>query len=68
MIEPRLAYNYAILDENNRCAGVKTYSYEVPLANFIAIPTLNYDYYNKYYDYTSGKWYYEAELVTEFIS
>lgn len=59
MIEPRLAYTYALLDGNNRCYGCKTYSYEVPLSNYIPVPTLNDNYLDKYYSYQTGLWYYD---------
>ena len=60
MIEPRLHYNYAILDENNRCVGCKTYSYEVPLSNFIPVPVPSNSYLDKYYNYSDGLWYYDS--------
>lgn len=67
MIEPRLGYTYAIIDENNRCYACRTYNVEIPLDNYIPVPSLNDDYYGKYYNRADGKWYYEPEFVTEFI-
>jgi hypothetical protein len=66
MIEPRLAYTYAILDENNCCVGCRTYSYQVPLSNYIAIARLNYDYLDKYYSYETGLFYYDAACTQVF--
>lgn len=56
-----LQYNYAILDENDCCGGVVTYSCEVPLDNYILIPELNNDYMYKYYDRETETWFYDAE-------
>lgn len=61
MIEPRLPYNYAILDENNCCVGCRTYSYNIPLENYIPISSLNYDYLGKYYK--EGLWYTDSEFT-----
>ena len=67
MIEPRLTYHYAAIDENNCCVGVETCTYQIPLEEYILIPVFTYDYMGKYYDRASGKWFYEPEFVTEFI-
>lgn len=67
MIEPRLAYWYAIIDGSGRCVGVETTNYEVPVDTYILIPVLTSEYMGKYYDRVSGKWFYESEFVTEFI-
>ena len=66
MIEPRLQYTYAILDENNCCVGCRTYSYEVPLNNYIPVPHVNEDYIDKYYNWDDGLFYYEPEYITVF--
>lgn len=66
MIEPRLAYTYCILDENNRCVGCRTCSYEVPLDNYILVPRLNDNYLDKYYSYETGLFYYDAECTQVF--
>ena len=67
MIEPRLQYIYAVIDENNCCVSVSTTTYEVPWDTYILIPVFTYDYRGKYYDRESEKWFYEPEFVTEFI-
>ena len=67
MIEPRLQYIYAIIDENNCCVGVVTGTNQVPLDTYILIPEFTYDYEGKYYDRATGKWFYEPEFITEFI-
>lgn len=66
MIEPRLAYTYAIIDEDYRCYGCKTYSYEVPLSNYIPVAHVNEDYIGKYYNPADGLFYYEPEYITVF--
>ena len=67
MIEPKLAYFYAVIDENNCCVSVLTTTYIVPLDTYIEISSLNYDYMDKYYNRENEKWFYEPEFVTEFI-
>ena len=67
MIEPRLAYWYAVIDGNNCCVSVRTTTFEVPLNTYVLIPVFTEDYMGKYYNRTNNKWYYEAEFVTEFI-
>lgn len=56
-----LEYNYAVLNDNDQCVAVLTYSCEVPLDTYILIPNLNGDYMDKYYDRETGIWYYDAE-------
>lgn len=58
-----LQYFYAVLDENGRCHSVITSSYEVPLDNYIAISSLNDDYYNKYYNHEDGLWYTDSTFT-----
>lgn len=67
MVEPKLAFLYAVIDGNNCCVSVQTTSYEVPLNTYIPISVFTYDYMGKYYNRENGKWYYESEFVTEFI-
>lgn len=62
-----LQYFYAVLDENNCCGGVITSSYEVPFDNYILIDSLNEDYCDKYYSYTTKKWYYDAACTQEVV-
>ena len=61
-----LAYNYAIINANYRCTGCKTYSYEVPLDNFIPVPSIHDDYIGKYYNPADGLFYFELEYITVF--
>lgn len=61
-----LQYNYAVLNENDQCNAVLTYSCEVPLDTYILIPELNDDYMYKYYDRETGIWYYDAEHTQVF--
>ena len=61
MIQPRLYYNYAVLDENGCCHSVITSSYEIPLDNYILISSLNYAYKDKYYK--DGIWYEDSEFT-----
>lgn len=67
MIEPRLQYIYAVLDDNDCCTSVLTSTYIVPLDNYVLVPVFTYDYRGKYYNRETDKWYYEPEFVTEFI-
>lgn len=67
MKEARLAYHYAIINNDNCCVSVRTSTYEVPWDTYILIPVFTNDYMGKYYDRASGKWFYEPEFVTEFI-
>ena len=67
MIEPRLAYHYAIINAENCCVSVRTSTHQIPLDTYILIPVFTNDYMGKYYDRESGKWFYEPEFVTEFI-
>lgn len=66
MIEPRLPYNYAILDVNNCCVGCRTYSYQVPLNNYIPVPRTSDEYIDKYYSYETELWYYDQECTQIF--
>jgi hypothetical protein len=66
MIEPRLAYTYAILDANNCCVGCRTYNVEVPLANYVPVPRVREDYIGKYYSYETGLFYYDVECTQIF--
>jgi hypothetical protein len=58
-----LQYNYAVLDANDCCGGVVTYSIEVPLDNHILIPEMNNDYMYKYYNRENQMWYWDAEFT-----
>lgn len=60
-----LQYNYAYLDGNNCCVGCKTYSYEVPLNNYIPVPDARNDYIGKYYSFDTDLWYLDAAMTIE---
>ena len=56
-----LQYNYAVVEpETGRCYSCGTYSYQVPLSNYIPVPDATDDYYNKYYNFDDGLWYWDA--------
>lgn len=68
VIEPRLQYNYAkIRLESGLCVGCMTFSYEIIDEEYIPVPRASNEYVGKYYNQLNGKWYYEAEFITEFI-
>ena len=70
MMNPKsvnLPYNYAVIDENYRCTGCGTYSYEVPLDNFIPVEVSSDEYIGKYYNPEDGLFYYEPEYINVFI-
>lgn len=71
VIEPRLAYNYAIVDRATKmCIEVRTSSIEMHSTEtelFVSIPTYNDEYGFKYYDETTGKWYYDDAMTNEWI-
>lgn len=71
-IEPRLAYNYAIVDRSSKmCIEVRTSSAEMVSSEtelYISIATYNYDYLFKYYDENTGKWYHDAAMTNEWVS
>ena len=68
MIEPRLAYNYAIIDETGWCYEVCSTSRNCDgMEGYIAIPTCNTDYMDKYYNVNDSKWYLESTFETEWI-
>ena len=68
MIEPRLAYNYAFVDETGYCYEVRTTSRNCDgMEGYIRIPEYNPDYLEKYYNQENGKWYLEETFSTEWI-
>lgn len=68
MIEPRLAYNYALIDETGWCYEVRTTSRNCDgWDGYISIPEYSYAYMDKYYNIADGKWYLEASFSTEWI-
>lgn len=62
-------YNYAEIDpDTNMCIGIQTTSLNCDgEANLVRIATYIDDYVEKYYDWNTGKWYYDAEMTDEWI-
>jgi hypothetical protein len=64
-----LAYNFAEIDPaDNMCIGIMTTTN--PNQNpalFVPVATYSDDYVEKYYDWDTGKWYYDAEMTQEWI-
>lgn len=56
-----LQYNYAVIDtETFRCRHCGTFSYQVPLSNYIVIPYATDDYLDKYYNLNGDQlWYHD---------
>lgn len=62
-----LQYNYAQIDlETYQCVSVFTSSHEIPLPDYIEVPTMHSGYYEKYYNPADGLFYYEPEYITVF--
>lgn len=68
------AYNFAEIDNaTNMCIGVMTTSNpneEGPTGlgtTYVAVPDDDDNYIFKYYDFDTGKWYYDAEMTQEYI-
>lgn len=62
------AYNYAEIDPlDNMCIGVYTCTYESTNPNWVAIPAYDDVFCFKYYDWDTGKWYYDEAMTQEFI-
>ena len=62
-IEPRLQYNYAKINlPSGLCTACGTFSYQVPLENYIEVPYATNDYAGKYYDFYGTKMWYHDEL------
>jgi hypothetical protein len=64
------AYHYAEIDlDTNMCIGIVTTSAdnfdEDP--RFVAIDTYDDAYVEKYYDWDTGKWYYDEGMTDEWI-
>ena len=65
VIQPRLQYNYAKINLNTGlCAHCRTYSYEIPLADYILVPVHTNDYVGKYYNVSDQQWYLDASFST----
>ena len=60
-----LQYNYAVIDETTYCCHTcGTFSYFVPLFNYIEVPYPSGDYIDKYYNLNGDqKWYWDAEFT-----
>lgn len=66
MVEQRLAYNYAIIDETGWCYEICTTSRNCDgMEGYIPIPRYIDDYVEKYYNVADGKWYHDAEFLNE---
>ena len=56
-----LQYNYATIDlETGECLFCRTYSYEIPLPEYIEVPTATDDYTGKFYDFETELWYVDS--------
>lgn len=61
-----LEYVYAGIDlDTGLCHSVLTTSYVIDNPAWILVPTLTYDYRDKYYDATSEKWYLDQNFEFE---
>lgn len=60
-----LQYNYANIDTTTfQCVGCGTYSYQVPLWNYIEVPYATDDYCDKYYNYNGDQmWYWDSAFT-----
>lgn len=62
-------YNFAEIDlDINMCVGILSTSN--PNQNpsiYVPIATYSDEYLEKYYDWDTGKWYYDAEMTSEWI-
>ena len=57
-----LEYNYARVNlETGECIVCRTYSYEIPLPEYILVPVHTNDYRGKFYDFETELWYIDAE-------
>lgn len=62
------AYNYAQIDpDTNMCIGVHTFTCASSNATLVEIPAYDNVFCFKYYDWDTGKWYYDAEMTQEFV-
>ena len=65
MIQPRLQYNYAKINlTTGECTSCGTFSYQIPLPEYIEIPYATDDYAHKYYNLNGDQmWYWDAEFT-----
>ena len=65
-MEPRLAYNYALIDESGWCYEVSTTSRcHDGEEGWIAIPSYDNSYMDKYYNVATEKGYEDAAFTIE---
>ena len=56
-----LEYNYCKINlETGECIFCATYSYQVPLAEYILVPEANSGYRGKFYNQADELWYLDA--------
>lgn len=71
--ETRYAYNYAIIDrETKMCIEVRSTTGNSDDSSneellYVRIPSMNYDYMMKYYDETTGRWFYDSQMQNEWF-
>lgn len=64
----RLQYNYAKINlSTGECSFCKTYSYTIPLPEFIQVPKHTNDYVGKFYNQADGLWYLDAGFTQLWI-
>lgn len=67
-IEPRLPYNYAKINlSTGECIFCKTYSYEIPLPEYILVPRAMNEYKGKFYNQEDQLWYLDASFTQLWI-
>lgn len=68
MVDMRITFHYAIIDETGWCHSVCSTSrgYE-GVEGYIAIPSYSEDYIDKYYNVADGKWYLDETFTTEWV-
>ena len=64
------AYNYAYIDlDTNMCIEVTSTTAPIEgVDNIVEIPVNDGNYLLKYYNWDDGKFYYDAEYTSEFVS
>lgn len=66
-------YNFAVIDRASKmCIEIRTSTIDWTDASndvelYVQIPVYSDDYAMKYYDETTGKWYYDAAMTNEWI-
>lgn len=62
-----LQYDYAVVEpDTGYCYSCGTYSYNVPLSNYIPVPNASDEYIGKYYSFETELWYYDSEFTEIF--